>query len=131
VNLGRALTQELAPFPHALFSFPTSLLKADKPPIAEALLEHTNGAYIEGDIPITDRYIIDGGSLLYRLGWNRHSTYGEIATASYADLACKGRLRPTVIFDGYSNGPSTKDALTGEEILTLDHPSPSMRTLFS
>ena len=53
-------------------------------------------------------YVLDGGSLLYRIKWKRNSTYQEIAD-SYSGFVTKAYGQALVVFDGYPQGPSTKD----------------------
>lgn len=54
------------------------------------------------------RYVIDGGYLLRRVVWDKMSTYGEIIR-KYQDYVRSRYGTSTVIFDGYEDGPSTKD----------------------
>ena len=55
----------------------------------------------------TDTYVLDGGSLLYRIGWKKKETFSNIAKR-YASFVIKNYGNATVVFDGYS-GPSIKD----------------------
>ena len=59
-------------------------------------------------IPETECYVLDGGSLLYRLPWKKGDTYNAIAE-SYADFTVRHYGQATVVFDGYQDGPSIKD----------------------
>ena len=56
----------------------------------------------------TEYYVLDGGSLLHRVPWNKGDSYGAIAE-SYADFAIRRYGVATVVFDGYTGGPSIKD----------------------
>ena len=56
----------------------------------------------------THQYIIDGGSLLHRISWGKNKTYGEIA-CSYSRFVLSTYGKSIVVFDGYKDGPSTKD----------------------
>lgn len=60
------------------------------------------------EIPNTDHYVLDGGSLLHRLKWKEGSTYSSIAD-SYASFTVNQYGKATVVFDGYNGGPNTKD----------------------
>ena len=53
-------------------------------------------------------YVIDGGSLVQKIPWQKNSTFRIICEQYYQYLAQK-YSSTTVVFDGYSNGPSTKD----------------------
>jgi hypothetical protein len=58
-------------------------------------------------------FVLDGGCLLHKAKWpQKGATYSEVVQTyvSYSDRNYyrDGRIM-TVVFDGYSNGPSTKD----------------------
>ena len=54
-------------------------------------------------VPATDCYVLDGGSLLHRLPWNKGDSYGSIAE-SYAEFTVRNYGLATVVFDGYGAG---------------------------
>jgi hypothetical protein len=55
-----------------------------------------------------DSYVLDGGSLLHRIPWPRGATFGKIIDM-YAKYVRNRYSNAIVVFDGYGNGPSTKD----------------------
>ena len=55
-------------------------------------------------------FVLDGGALLHRVPWQRNSTYKEICW-QYCKYVERHYGHPSVVFDGYSAGPSTKDAV--------------------
>ena len=57
---------------------------------------------------VTNHYVLDGGSLLWRLKWKEGSTYRSIAEM-YASFTVDNYGKATVVFDGYTGRPSTKD----------------------
>ena len=59
-------------------------------------------------VPKTDHYVLDGGSPLRRLKWKEGSTYRSIAEM-YASFNVDNYGKATVVFDGYTGRPSTKD----------------------
>ena len=59
-------------------------------------------------VPKTDHYVLDGGSLLRRLKWKEGPTYRSIAEM-YASFTVDNYSKATVVFDGYTGRPSTKD----------------------
>ncbi|KAK7105530.1 hypothetical protein V1264_016896 [Littorina saxatilis] len=69
----------------------------------------TSTKQVNGVIPDDVTYVIDGGLLLHLLPWCRGSTYNQL-TQSYADFLIRHFGKGTVVFDGYSCGPTTKDA---------------------
>ena len=112
---------ELSAFPPALFDAKKVLRKPDKPQLAHAIAAHANRRPTPEEVenqetagsqektpPETEHYVLDGGSLLQRLPWNRGETYGSIAK-SYADFTIRHYSKATVVFDGYLDGPAIKD----------------------
>lgn len=119
LSLEDVMQYELSAFPPALFDARKVLRKPDKPQLAHAIAAHANNAPEEVDQqetseseekapPETEHYVLDGGSLLQRLPWNRRETYGSIAK-SYADFTIRRYSKATVVFDGYLDGPAIKD----------------------
>ena len=113
LSLEDMMSFELSPYPSSLFEDNKILRKADKP---QAVNDHcTKVLGGEGTPEImpsahlkTERYVLDGGSLLHKLKWKKGDTYGKIVRA-YADFTTKHYETATVVFDGYSAGPSIKD----------------------
>ena len=56
----------------------------------------------------TDVFILDGGSLLHKVHWENNSTYLDISN-SYLKYVKAKYGNAIVVFDGYPEGPSTKD----------------------
>ena len=75
---------ELSTFPPALFEGRNLLRKAEKPQLANAIYDHVNDVVLDC-LPKTDRYVLDGGSLLHRIPWTRGDSYSKIAQI-YADF---------------------------------------------
>ena len=48
------------------------------------------------------------GSLLQRIPWPRNATFNSVCKM-YVDYVCKHFKHSTIVFDGYTAGPSTKD----------------------
>ena len=110
-SLEEVLTYELSPYPPALFETRNILRKADKPQLAQAIQEYTKDVSSEAvmnTVPATDCYVLDGGSLLHCLPWNKGDSYGTI-TESCAEFTVKNYGLETVVFDGYGAGASIKD----------------------
>jgi hypothetical protein len=53
-------------------------------------------------------YVIDGGSLLHHLLWPHDSTYNTVFSLGVQYVTRKYG-QATIVFDGYEDGPSTKD----------------------
>ncbi len=111
-SLEDVISYELSPFPPALFEAKDVLLKADKPQLSHAIIDYcskVSGDAIIDITPETERYVLDGGSLLFRLPWKLGDTYGAIAQI-YVDFTCRHYGMATVVFDGYCGSPSIKDS---------------------
>ena len=105
------MSYELCSFPATLFEGKDILRKANKPQLAHAvtdfLMQKSSQTVLES-IPPTEHYVLDGGSLVHCLPWKKGDSYGDIAQ-SYADFTIRHYGKATVVFDGYSEGPSIKD----------------------
>ena len=111
ITLDEVIKYELNPFPPSVFEAKNLLRKADKPQLAHALVDHCSkveSEAIKDTKPLTECYVLDGGSLLHRLPWTNGHSYGAIAQ-SYVDFTVRNYGLPTVVFDGYEGGPSIKD----------------------
>ncbi len=54
-------------------------------------------------------YVIDGGSLIHRIPWQKGSTYDTIYL-NYMNYVKHRYRNPVTVFDGYNDGPSTMDS---------------------
>ena len=53
-------------------------------------------------------YVLDGGALLQTLPWPNQTTYTNMSNP-YVQYVHRHYNHAVVVFDGYANGPSTKD----------------------
>ena len=107
IDTNKVFSYELCSYPPAIFESHSMLRKADKPKIVDSSVKHV----MLTDPEITNvrkngsvKYILDGGSLLYRLSWEKNSSYIDIANA-YALFVKSKYGEAIVIFDGYILGP--------------------------
>lgn len=108
LSLEEVMCYEPSPFPPSLFEARNIFRKADKPQLAQAIGDEATDAILDS-VPETERYVLDGGSLLHRLPWENGESYGKIAQ-SYADFVIRHYgSSTTVVFDGYDGGPTIKD----------------------
>ena len=71
---------ELCAYQPALFKSSTMLLKADKPQITKTVTEFIKRQTNElGTTENIEMHVIDGGSLLHKVSWEKNITYREIA----------------------------------------------------
>ena len=111
LNLSEVMEYELSPYPPSLFEAKDGLRKPDKAQLLEAIRNYvtpTSDDAVLETIPVTDHYVLDGGSFLHRLKWTEGSTYNSIAD-EYAKFNLDLYGHATVVFDGYSGGPGIKD----------------------
>ena len=98
--------KSLFKYPPALFD--TSLLprKANKPALAATIWTDVKNTSTEvtGNV----HFVLDGGALIHRVSWPRSFTYDAIYSV-YVQYVIQRYGKATVVFDGYQNGPSTKD----------------------
>ena len=77
----------------------------------KAIQEYThnlNTGEPQNKLPMTSHYVIDGGSLLHSLKCVEGYTYICIAE-SYTSFTVRNYGQATVVFDGYTGKPTTKD----------------------
>ena len=98
---------EMCGFPPALFESTFLPRQTNKPALANAIWERTKE--LQTSQPSADvNYVIDGGSLLHHLPWPRDSTYDTVFSLGVQYITRKYG-QATIVFDGYEDGPSTKD----------------------
>ena len=101
--LEEVLEYELSPFPPALFDETSYIMrKPDKTQLAKAIDDYAGSLSDEAvtnEVPQTESYVLDGGSLMHRVPWTKGSTYGAIAD-SYVDFTLRNYGMATVVFDG-------------------------------
>ena len=55
-------------------------------------------------------YVLDGGALLQRVPWTNGETFENICL-KYVSYVTNRYGKATIVFDGYDDAPSIKDAL--------------------
>ena len=58
--------------------------------------------------PNSATYVIDGGAMLQMLAWPKSTAYASLCQL-YIDFVQRNYKTVHVVFDGYEDGPSTKD----------------------
>ena len=99
---------ELCTHPAALFDQWSMPREADKPVLADAIW-NIAGSHTAQTSPSGVRHILDGGALLHRIPWFKGETFKSICQR-YVEYVCSKYGRAIVVFDGYSDSPSIKDA---------------------
>jgi len=99
---------EMCSYPPALFDSSLLPRQANKPVLTDAIWARTKNDQTAG--PTEDvHYVLDGGALLHRVPWPRGLTYSDILSL-YVQYVTRRYASATVVFDGYEDGPSTKDS---------------------
>ncbi len=90
-----------------LFDSSQLRFQANKYVLADALLKVTSNQITEptGNV----QFVLDGGALLHHIIWPHGVTYDRIYQLNI-DYVAKIYRKHTVSFDGYQDGPCTKDA---------------------
>jgi len=125
-SLEEVLQYELSSFPPALFEASNIMRKPEKTQLAKAIDEYASSLSDEAvtnEVPQTEKYVLDGGSLMHRVQWTKGSTYGAIADC-YVDFTLRNYGMATVVFDGYRDQPSVKDC-THQRRQQKNHPKVS------
>ena len=107
-DLPLVLKLKLCSYPPALSEEPGMMRLANKSLLADAMWnllgDHPQDPPNRGEV----QYVIDGGSLMYRITWQRGITYSGICT-QYMTYVRRRYSNAIVVFDGYEAGTSTKD----------------------
>ena len=108
IEVNDLIDYEICPYPPNLFDSSSFLRKAEKSQLTKAIVIYVKK---QCELPASeenvDCYVLDGGSLLHRLSWNKNSTYDAISD-HYVDFVNKNYPNAIAIVDGYESGPSTK-----------------------
>jgi hypothetical protein len=114
VSVGERREDDMASlFKYELCSHPPALFESSSLPleVTKSLLSDFVWNSIKDDQrkPTGSvRYILDGGALLHRIPWPRGSTFDSICKMYVTHVSQKYGA-PAIVFDGYNDGPSTKD----------------------
>ena len=100
------LQYELCSFPASLFDNQLFMRSGDKAELIHHLVKLVPECIISS-LPKGLQNVIDGGGLLHKFSWPKHSTFAEIC-AMYTQHITRSYDIALVVFDGY-HGPSTKD----------------------
>jgi len=107
VELQNLFTYELCTYPPSLFDSEGVLREAAKATLADAMWKHIDEP--PKFVPDGCTYILDGGSLLQRIPWKTGQTYDDICRTYVDHVTTKYGIGTTVVFDGYTSEPTTKD----------------------
>ena len=104
-DLNSLFKYELSSLPTSLFDDHSLLRAANKAQLADTL-----ASLVKVDQAMTKPtyHVVDGGSLIHRLPWKKEDTYENICDM-YIKYVDKHYPNAIVVFDGYIQGPSTKD----------------------
>ena len=81
---------------------------AQKSQLAEAMWKLGDCVAVQKFQEDSSSNVIDGGSLIHKIPWKNEGTFETIFEQYYQYLAQK-YSNTTVVFDGFTSGPSTKD----------------------
>ena len=101
-----AFSYELCTFPTSIIDNDGLLREANKPQLAGAIWKDIGGSKHHFQIPDDVRY---GGALLFKVFCRKGLSYNDICTLYIIYVIKHYGGGTIVVFDGYVNGPSTKD----------------------
>lgn len=107
-NPADAFKYEMCSYPPALFESPVLPREANKASLADAMWDIVKDSQPESVPSSNVHYVIDGGALLQRLPWPRGKNFEDLCQL-YLDYVSRKYGKPTIVFDGYADGPSIKD----------------------
>ena len=74
IEVNDLIDYELCPYPPSLFESSAFLRKAENRSLQKLLLHVKKQCELPASEENVDCYVLDGGSLLHRLAWNKNST---------------------------------------------------------
>ena len=98
---------ELCSFPPSLFDNHMRMRTGDKAELIHHLLKLVPACIVSSTLDMGLQFIVDGGGLLHKFSWPKHSSYADIC-AMYTRHVISSYGHALVVFDGY-HGSSTKD----------------------
>ncbi|KAL8591470.1 hypothetical protein ACOMHN_026660 [Nucella lapillus] len=98
-------------FKYEMTNLPCALFDASGLPSKSTLAEYLwSSAKEDTTLPNENiNFVLDGGSLLHKLPWQRGSTYNQLAEM-YAEFVARKYKKAPIVFDGYSTQQTTKAA---------------------
>lgn len=105
-DISEIFKYELCSVPASLFDNNGFPREAKKSTLADTLWNDGNScsdSFSEGMV-----YVIDGGSLIQKIPWVKGSTF-HLICSQYREFIRKRYSKAVVVFDGYIDGPNTKD----------------------
>ena len=103
--MNEVFAHELCSYPPILFEIIDVLLTSNKSQLADAIWNQVTDV---ASPPENVHHVLDGGALLHRISWPRGESY-DVICSRYVTYVINKYGSATVVFDGYGNGPSTKD----------------------
>ena len=132
IPLTELLKYELCCLPTSLFNNYCQMRTGDKSELIHHFLKFVPSCIVF-QLPNDLQYVIDGGNLLHKFAWPKHSTYSQICDM-YVRHIMANYTNALVVFDGY-HGSSTKDEAhrrrKGNEVGATIAISPEMRLTMS
>lgn len=97
---------ELCTYPPSHFESKYVMRPANKATLANALWSPQLESAIGPQNQV--QYVLDGGALIHRIPWSMGMSWDELCSL-YMQYVVSRYGKCVVVFDGYSNAPSTKD----------------------
>ena len=101
-DIKQYLAYELTTVPMSLFDKAGMMRKPNKPALRDVFLKSASVA------DPSAMCVVDRGALLHRVRWPKQCSFKEL-TKCYVKFVHEHYFRSCIVFDGYDDGPSTKD----------------------
>ena len=109
-DMNNILKFELCCHPPSLFEKSGLMREHQKHTLADLIVKEASGLPDASNAEFQE-IVIDGGFLIHKIPWTKGATYLQIADSYLVHIKSKYPNKSiTVVFDGYSLGPSTKDS---------------------
>ena len=83
------------------------MLESNKSNLADALMTEVKDDDFSIGTEEHTKVVLNGGSLPHKIPWRKNETFAAICN-TYADYVTRCYDQPTIVFNGYLCGPTTK-----------------------
>jgi len=106
IEMEHIFSFELSTYPSSLVDNDGLLREADKSQLAKSIWNESLNE-VQQEVPQNCAQVLDGGSLLHRISWQKGQYFGEIIN-KYTNYVLENFKNATVVFDSYINKHTTK-----------------------
>ncbi len=102
IDVNTLFSYEMCSYPTALFDEKLLLREQTaKSQLASIIISKKPECVVHDDLPSDVVHVVDGGSLLWQVGWKEDETFGNVCE-SYVNFMVKKYKSAIVVFDSYN-----------------------------